>query len=494
MKENNEHPATAGTANPGTGASKTTKASRSKAGSTKAGAATAGDGKPRVPTSGAARPGTGPDRPPAGPPASPPALPDQPLEAIRVSTGADILAVIPHIVGYWPSNAVVCIGMAGPRLRATMRMDLPAAGTVSARRFADTAAHHLAVDGEADGALVAFFDDAEWAGPGDRPHAALFEAMLHAFGRAGIPVHDAWHVGPGHYRHYDCTEADPCGFPGRPNDEILGSRASAELVYRGSTVRDNPFDAVPELVKVADRAFARTVRSLLGPLRRDLLARGTDENQLAVTLAVWERALTHWPTPPDAATAAFLLASLGNVGVRDTVLVQFAQSPEAAFNGADAVRIVHRPSAGPVAPAGWDDVDAAAYAVPRPGQTPDAADLRDMHAGLYTEVVLGGAVDGPPRLAPDWPRLARAQALLLFLACSSGGPDKAPVLCMLGWIQWCKGRGTWAGVYFQAAQRYRPGYRLAELLERLLDAGVIAGWAKHPRTAWRGDPLGEEAA
>ncbi|MFC4265953.1 DUF4192 family protein [Arthrobacter cryoconiti] len=66
------------------------------------------------------------------------------------------------------------------------------------------------------------------------------------------------------------------------------------------------------------------------------------------------------------------------------------------------------------------------------------------------------------------------------------GSKRAPVLCMLGWIQWCRGRGSWAGVYFQQSQECQPGYRLAFLLEKLLDAGCIAAWAKNQTTAWPG--------
>ena len=53
------------------------------------------------------------------------------LEKISVSAGEDLLAFIPHIVGYWPENSIVCIGMQGKRLRATMRLDLPPVDAVA---------------------------------------------------------------------------------------------------------------------------------------------------------------------------------------------------------------------------------------------------------------------------------------------------------------------------------------------------------------------------
>ena len=61
-------------------------------------------------------------------PADTPELPDaRPASSLRVSSPAALLAVIPHLIGFWPAASVVVIGLAPPRdrIRVTLRYDLP---------------------------------------------------------------------------------------------------------------------------------------------------------------------------------------------------------------------------------------------------------------------------------------------------------------------------------------------------------------------------------
>lgn len=414
-------------------------------------------------------------------------------DKIKVSAGEDLLAFIPHIVGYWPERSVVCIGMSGKALRATMRLDIPPEGAAELAGFAAMAAAQLAGDTEADGVLLAFFADREWDDPHDFPQARVYVSLQEAFAKAGLPVRDAWYVGKGHWRSIECTNASCCPWPGRSNTEITGSFVNAELVYRGSTVEASPRDRVPGLTAVKDEVFADKVAAMATTFLAPLGILGLAENQLGVTLGAWERALAHWPERPDASMAAYLLASLGGTPVRDAVLVSLATTPELALAGVLGVGQLLPDVSEPVVPPTWfggnqcegwdigilDESDEAIHAA----------------GDAFGDVLLGGGAGaGRPASAPNWGRLDVAEELLLFLAGSITGRGKAPVLCMLGWVQWCRGRGSWAGTYFQASQEALPGYRLAQLLEQLLDAGCIAAWAKDKQTAWPGYRYQEEAA
>lgn len=407
------------------------------------------------------------------------------IDKIKVSAGEDLLAFIPHIVGYWPRNSVVCIGMAGKALRATMRLDLPPAGAGNVSQFAALAAAQLSSDGEADGCLLAFFAESDWNEPRNFPQEKLYAALRDAFGRAGLPVRDAWYVGKDHWRAVECANASCCPWPGRSNAAINASFVNAEFVFRGSAVGGDPRERIPALTAVADREFAAKVAAGIEAVLAPLCADGLAENQLCVTLGSWERALAHWPEPPDASMTAYLLASLGATCVRDAVLVSLATSPEQSLAGVVGTGYLCRDVPEPVVPATWfGGNQAAGYDV----AIADESDAAIVAAGdVFSNVLVGGSSEpGHPCCAPSWTRLDRAEELLLFLARSVEGAGKAPVLCMLGWIHWCRGRGTWAGSYFQAAQESVPGYKLAYLLERLLDAGAIAAWAKDKATAWPG--------
>ncbi|WP_186759310.1 DUF4192 domain-containing protein [Arthrobacter alpinus] len=417
----------------------------------------------------------------------------QKQEKIRVSNGEDLLAFIPQILGYWPDKALVCIGMAGKALRATMRLDLPPAGGVDAKQFAAIAAGQLASDEQSDGVLIAIFGDNDWTDPAIFPHQDLYSCLRTAFAAEGMPVRDAWYVGENHWRSVECTNPSCCPWPGQGNEKIVGSFVNAEFIYRGRRVEGNPNERVPAMTAVTDQDFAlkisRSILPFLGPLAES----GLGKTQLGVTLGAWERSLTHWPERPDAAMSAYLLASLGNAGVRDAVMVSLAMTPELSLAGLLGVGYLTPDAPTLVVPVNWCG-----------GNQADGYDITVLdesdHAGggaaaTFGAVLLGGNVDGGRcDDAPNWTRLDRAEELLLFLAQSSQGPANAPALCILGWIQWCRGRGTWAGAYFQQAQNSFPGYKLAHLLEQLLECGYIAPWAKNEKSAWPGYSFMEETS
>lgn len=425
------------------------------------------------------------------------------IDKIKVSAGEDLLAFIPHMVGYWPERSIVCIGMSGKRLRATMRLDLPPDNSaVDLARFAAIAASQLASDHEADGCLIAIFGDEDWFSPESLPHARVYKALCMAFEDFELPVRDSWFVGLNHWRSLDCEDAQCCPWPGKDNASIKESFVNAEFIFRGSMVRNSPKEQIKELVALRDPTFAEAVMAAGTDLRESLAVGGSGAHQLAVTLGAWEYSLARWPVTPDPAMAAYLLASLGEGTVRDAVIVALAATPRHSMAGAAALGLVPMDTDNVKVPRNWHGGNQAS------GCEVDLNNIGDEEIKLaradFARILVGevapgssgagsrpagfGAAEdtGAGTGGPDWARLDVAEPLLQFLARSTQSADKAPVLCLLGWIQWCKGHGTWAGSYFQACQEHQPGYRLASMLDQLLAAGHIAECAKNPRTAWRG--------
>jgi Domain of unknown function (DUF4192) len=69
------------------------------------------------------------------------------LPKVRVSGPADVLAVVPHLMGFHPRLSFVVIGAAGPlrRVELGFRYDLPdPPGAAAAAQIADHAAAVLA--------------------------------------------------------------------------------------------------------------------------------------------------------------------------------------------------------------------------------------------------------------------------------------------------------------------------------------------------------------
>lgn len=454
---------------------------------------------------------------------------NKPEEKIKVSAGEDLLAFIPHMVGYWPDASVVCIGMAGKQLRATMRLDLPEEHSPGVAQLAHMASAQMASDSVSDGCLLAIFAPEDWTDPGRQPHARLYAHLLSAFAQQGLPVKDAWFVGGRHWRNVFCTEAACCPWPGKDNSSIRESFVNAEFIYRGSMVREPPERQIRDLSTPRDPKFVLAVAQAAAPLRDALAACGAGSGQLAVTLGAWEKALSRWPLTPDATAATYLLASLGDCQVRDAVMVALATTAEQSLMGAVGLGLVSADDGqqlllpggrfegheGPCCPVACEEAqqDGLLAAMNNFSKTL-VGDL--IHSGTAKTAqalrkssgthgrprpLPGTPGEGTARTAkvalasgPDWERLDRAEPLLQFLARSTEGPDRAPVLCILGWIQWCKGRGTWAGHYFAASQKSQPGYKLAALLDQLLAVGHIAQCAKDRRTAWRGYGAGGRGA
>ena len=92
---------------------------------------------------------------------------------------------------------------------------------------------------------------------------------------------------------------------------------------------------------------------------------------------------------------------------------------------------------------------------------------------------------GQTKQAPRWDRVDRATEVLLHLYGRSDGPHAAPVLTSLGVIQWWEGRGSRAHDCFQRALEADPYYRLAQLSDQMVAAGILAPWATNRNAAYQ---------
>ena len=98
----------------------------------------------------------------------------------------------------------------------------------------------------------------------------------------------------------------------------------------------------------------------------------------------------------------------------------------------------------------------------------------------YGEVLLGLAPS-----VPDWTHMVGLERVLERLGGLGDGESTAAAVTARGWIEWCRGRGSYAdALYCQALQNY-PGYRLAELLAELGRRGTLCGWAARREAAWQ---------
>ncbi|MEV8183382.1 DUF4192 domain-containing protein [Specibacter sp. NPDC078692] len=116
------------------------------------------------------------------------------------------------------------------------------------------------------------------------------------------------------------------------------------------------------------------------------------------------------------------------------------------------------------------------------------------HVGLRDQILadmpginepMAATLFGATDEAPQWDRIDNSEKLLRQLLTIAAPAHAAAPLTMLGHICWWKGRGTAAANYMHVALTFDPDYHLARLLDQLLGAGVVSGWAQHQNTAYR---------
>lgn len=428
---------------------------------------------------------------------------------LKITGPEDILGFIPHSLGYWPANSLVAMTLQGKRLGATLRVDLPEPSRCwgpALAAFARTVRDYLEADEDADGALLAVFSGPpgeETADGGGSPALArLLRELERTLGAAGLPVRDAWLVGERYWRNAHCTDPSCCAPPGRPIEEIRNSRLNAELVFRGSSVGAAPGFAAPAGTPAQDEPAALEAEE---GWAREFSGRWRDRAQFQTVLDVWERVLNAAgrPVPRDAAgqqstgvlpaalpagLAGYLRATLCVAPWRDAVLVMAAAGRTAAEAGAEEFGVF---DGGPGTSAPLPELDGFPVAAPAAGPaTAAGAGVAGGYVAAegvggpatpgYGDVLLGLA---PP--APDWARLAGLDRVLARLGGCGGGEARAAALTARGWIEWCRGRGSFADALFTAAAAEQPGYRLAELLAELGRRGTLCGWARRRDAAWK---------
>ena len=170
------------------------------------------------------------------------AEPDEPR--VRLSAPPDILATIPFLVGYHPTDSVVVLGMRGRRLTFTARDDLPAAGAeVPEQQIAYLV--DVLQRQACDAVLVVGFGDEERATP-------MVMALCSAFEDVGVSVKEA-------LRAYGRTlHLVPVPEPGllptrrdalRPGGERgRGDMDARRAAWRGGTGRSTKRRSIPPLV------------------------------------------------------------------------------------------------------------------------------------------------------------------------------------------------------------------------------------------------------
>jgi len=375
----------------------------------------------------------------------------------------DLLALVPSLVGFRPTNSLVLVAFRGKRTGGAYRVDLPAPSSdIVYKRIATTLIGMLCRIQGADGVVPVIYTDDGFDECGGIPREALARKLIARARTAGFDVKDALCVARDGWGSYFDDERS-CRHPLALIDESEAHRAvlesdRAEL----STPRERA--ALPSSAPLRQEAVAREIERLRVEFARcfaddadplsEFLADSRPAGQTrigrdpAMVLDGWtnpvgvaESAIRWSQDDLDPACVALVVLGASLPRIRDVLLYDWAW-------GAEAGRKAH------------------------------AANLRYSHGEPLREDeegMLALAGMGMPR--PDPERLQRAIGLLKRVTADAPTSARAPLFTMLAWMQWALGSGSTAGLHLESALAIDPAYGLAEIVDGMLRMGMLPEWA-----------------
>ncbi|MEO6206250.1 MAG: DUF4192 domain-containing protein [Mycobacteriales bacterium] len=250
----------------------------------------------------------------------------------RLTSPGEIVAALPHVCGFVPSESLVVVSLRGLRKRMgiTMRFDLAACAP------ADLAAAEVVArlrHDQADQALLVVFTEQD----GPLPRSALVSVVSAGCAAEGIAVHEALLVRDGRWFSYDCQNNRCCPRDGTPIPESSGSPGlsllAAESVLDGRAVRGSRAELAASVAPpgfLAARAAEQAQEHAFERWAQRIGADGDGAERAAAT-ARWESALGQAREGRFVLTAqevADLAVWLHDIGLRDAILVRIVDESE----------------------------------------------------------------------------------------------------------------------------------------------------------------------
>lgn len=143
---------------------------------------------------------------------------------LRVSNPADLLALVPYLLGFQPVSSLVVLALDGSSILLTARLDLPAPTEpaqplhAALNRLAATMATHGAT-----GAILAGYGSAE------QVQRAVHAATL-ALGAVCVPVREALRAADDRFYSLTCADPTCCPPEGTPFDPTTSSAAATAVL------------------------------------------------------------------------------------------------------------------------------------------------------------------------------------------------------------------------------------------------------------------------
>jgi hypothetical protein len=341
--------------------------------------------------------------------------------SIKLTSPQELLAVVPYLLGFNPANSVVTLCLSNNKLGLTQRLDLPRP------EDADDVAQALLptlVTENPDSVIVVGYEDRA----GDSLPA--LDALTQALHSHAVQVHDRLVVRDGRWRSLDChspsccpaegsTVPEPADVPGIIS-EFVGQGVSPHPDRESLARQVEPGPqaaAVAEVMRSRQRGRSRAGNSPAVPC--------------AELFAAWPRILDPEASSISVEDAALAAVSLLDIELRDAMVAWLCPGT-----------------------LGLDEL---------------GEEVQRLFSGL------GSALRGNDTDPTSTGTQIALQDRLIRLCAMLPDDLAAPALSILASLTWWRGDGALARVALARALRCDPDYRLALLLQQMVELAIRPG-------------------
>lgn len=234
------------------------------------------------------------------------------MDRIALRSPDALLAALPYLLGFHPTDSAVLVWMRARRLVLTQRIDLPADPRVLPAWTSAVWNHEAAALADEVALVIVSAMDAD---------PSVVAAVSDDAAARGIAVRDVLHLRDGRWRSLLCGDPTCCPPEGRLIDPGAAAAVGAEFTFEGRAPVADRGCLTDEFA--ADEDATEPVAARLADASPDpaRLERWRDQRIRRIEDLLLARA------PLDADSAADVVSGFGDVRVRDTLLWEAARWP-----------------------------------------------------------------------------------------------------------------------------------------------------------------------
>jgi len=232
----------------------------------------------------------------------------------------DLLAAIPFLIGYHPTDSLVIVSLKEDCVGMAMRVDYPSIETAHSHDSFDALIYHLVREGAQGALVVAYAPDGRTDG------IEILENIATALTRVEITIRESLLIWNGRWRSVLCSDCDCCPIEGNELPEISSSRVAVEQVAEGRPMpygnSEGMADSIAALALATDLDFGVQVAASRIDPESDHLQKAQRDGAVAV-LDLASRFIAGSlgrDIADDQRLSAQVLGSLSDIQVRDFAL------------------------------------------------------------------------------------------------------------------------------------------------------------------------------